>query len=157
MAPTEHTLSFLLRNSGAVLAEAQQRDVVLHRRDGEDLLLSPLARERGVRDSLGIAARVLKAVLAEGDTRSAVAVRVVDELPWTHFLPSDDRERFLDEFATTAAACVETETFEPLARLLRDWRATAEIYATPEMRTVMDSRHEGVAIPLRRPQPRRSA
>ena len=37
MAIGERTLSYMLRNSGAVLDEVEQRDIVLQRRDGEDL------------------------------------------------------------------------------------------------------------------------
>lgn len=151
MATAEHTLSFLLRNSGAVLEEARHGDVVLHRRDGEDLYLATATRERAVRDGLGVAARVLRAVLRDEATRAAVARELARELAWAHFLPLRDREHFLDEFAHVAAACAEAEAYEPLVRLLGDWKATAEAYASPAVRAVLDEAHQGPGVPLPRP------
>jgi hypothetical protein len=54
-------------------------------------------------------------------------------MPWTQFLPEGDRRSFLADFAITASGCVETGVFEPLARLSREWRATAAVYADPRL------------------------
>lgn len=151
MTVSEHTLSYMLRNSGAVLEEAQYRDVVLTRRDGDDLFLTPLARHRGVQESLGILARLVRAALQHPETRVAIGRWLFDELPWTVFLPDDEREEFLDTFVRTAAACVQTEDYEPLLRILSDWKGTAEIYANPGVKEVLDEHHRGPGLPLRRP------
>jgi hypothetical protein len=151
MAVREHTLSYLLRNSGAVLEEAQYQDVVLTRRDGEDLFLTPLARHRGVQESLGILARLVRAALQHPETRVAFGRWLFDELPWTTFLPEDEREQFLDAFVRTAAACVQTEDYEPLRRILGDWKGTAEIYANPAVKEILDKPHREPGVPLHRP------
>ena len=97
----------MLRNSGEVLAEVEHRDVVLRRRDGEDLFLGLRSREASVRDVLGVLARLLLAASVDADTRRKVAGRAAAPLPWTTFLPDDEREEFFDALTSTAAACVE--------------------------------------------------
>src|SRR6266567_1741740 len=58
MAISERSLSFMLRNSGEVLDELEERDVILQRRDGEDLYLALRSREWGIRESVGVLARI---------------------------------------------------------------------------------------------------
>ena len=53
--------------------------------------------------------------------------------PWVEFLPEADRESFLDDFPRTLAASAELDNFAALGRLLREWRATAEVHADPEL------------------------
>ncbi|MBI4729264.1 MAG: hypothetical protein HY775_07135 [Acidobacteria bacterium] len=151
MSTAEHSLSFLLRNSGVVLEEVEHRDVVLQRRDGEDLYLALRSRERGVRESLNVLARVLRAALHDEAARSAIARWLVDELPWTNFLPDADRQEFLSDFARTATACVEVDNYEPLIQSLRGWKATAEIYADPRVAAHLRRPHRGPSAPLKRP------
>ena len=92
----EHTFTHMLRNSGEVLAEVEHRDVVLRRRDGEDLFLGLRSREASVRDALGVLARLLLAASVDADTRRKVAGALAASLPWTTFLPDDEREEFFD-------------------------------------------------------------
>ena len=73
MSLAEHTFTHMLRNSGEVLAEVEHHDVVLRRRDGEDLFLGLRSREESVRDALGILARLLLAASVDPDTRQRVA------------------------------------------------------------------------------------
>ena len=89
MAVVEHTFTFMLRNSGAVLAELEHSDVVLRRRDGEDLFLGLRSREQSVRDALGVLARLLLAASVDRETRQRVAGALSASLPWTSFLPED--------------------------------------------------------------------
>lgn len=152
MTVREHTLSYMLRNSGTVLEEAQHQDVVLTRRDGEDLFLTPLARHHGVQESLGIFARLVRTALQHTETRVAIGQWLFDELAWTTFLPDNEREQFLDEFVRTTVACVQTEDYEPLLRTLGDWKATAEIYANPAVKRVLDEYHRGPDAQLHRPR-----
>ena len=155
MAVVERSFSFMLRNSGAVLDEVEHRDVVLQRRDGEDLYLALRSRERGIRESLGVLARVVRAALHDERTQSAVAQWLAEELPWTSFLPEEDREEFLADFARTAAASVDAEVYEPLIRALEGWKATAEAYANPAVLSLLTKKHRGPSVPLSRPVPSR--
>lgn len=149
---TEHTFTFMLRNSGDVLAEVEHRDVVLRRRDGEDLFLGLRSREECVREALGALARLLLAATVDRDTRERVAGALSASLPWTTFLPPSERTEFFDALTSTAAACAEVDNFEPLARLIEGWRATAEIHANPELGKLLRAEHAGPQVRLKRPK-----
>lgn len=152
MSIAEHTFTHMLRNSGEVLAELEHRDVVLRRRDGDDLFLGLRAREESVRDALGILARLLVAAGVDPETRERVASSLVASLPWTTFLPVDERQEFFTALTATAAACVEVDTFEPLAHLIEGWRATAEIHANPELAELLGAQHTGPPARIKRPK-----
>lgn len=152
MVLAEHTFTFMLRNSGDVIAELEHRDVVLHRRDGEDLFLGLRSREESVREALGALARLLLAVGVDRDMKQRVTASLSTSLPWTTFLPDDERADFFEALTSTAAACVEVDTFEPLARLLSGWRAAAEIHANPELGKVLRAKHVGPPIRIKRPK-----
>lgn len=152
MSLAERTLTFMLRNSGDVLAEVEHRDVVLRRRDGQDLFLGLRSREESVREALGVLARLLLAASMDAGTRQRVAGALSATLPWTTFLPEGERGDFFDALTTTAAACVEVDNFEPLARLIEGWRATAEIHANPELGKLLGVDHAGPAVKIKRPK-----
>lgn len=152
MTVAEHTFTHMLRNSGEVLAEVEHRDVVLRRRDGSDLFLGLRSREESVRDALGVLARLLVAASMDPDTRRSVAGALAASLPWTTFLPEAEREEFLDQLTSTAAACVEVDVFEPLAQLVEGWRATAELHANPELGALLGRQRSGTAVKLKRPK-----
>ncbi|MBI2705311.1 MAG: hypothetical protein HYX32_08500 [Actinobacteria bacterium] len=152
MSVADHTFTHMLRNSGEVLAEVEHRDVVLRRRDGEDLFLGLWSREESVRDALGILARLLLAATVDLDTRERVASSLAASLPWTTFLPADEREEFFAALTSTAAACVEVDTFEPLAHLIDGWRATAEVHANPNLARLLNVEHAGPPVKIKRPK-----
>jgi len=152
MSLAEHTFTHMLRNSGEVLAEVEHRDVVLHRRDGEDLFLGLRSREESVRDALGVLARLLLAASVDPDTRQRVAGALSGSLPWTTFLPGDEREEFFEALTAMVAACVEVDIFEPLAHLIEGWRATAEIHANPELAKVLSVPRSGPPVKVKRPK-----
>lgn len=149
----EHTFTHMLRNSGDVLAEVEHRDVVLRRRDGGDLFLGLRSREDSVRDALGILARLLLAASVDPETRQRVAGALSASLPWTTFLPEDERSEFFEALASTAAACVEVDTFEPLAHMIEGWRAAAEIHANPDLVEALGVEHAGPPVKIKRPRP----
>jgi hypothetical protein len=152
MSLVEHTFTHMLRNSGDVLAEVEHRDVVLRRRDGEDLFLGLRSREESVRDALGVLARLLLAASVDPETRQRVVGALSASLPWTTFLPEDERSEFFEALTSTAAACVEVDTFEPLAHLIEGWRATAQIHASPELAKALRTKHQGPPVKVKRPR-----
>jgi len=147
----ERTFTQMLRNSGEVLAQVEHHDVVL-RRDGEDLFLSLRSREESVRDALGVLARTLLAAGIDPGARRRVAGAVSSALPWTAFLPEDERAEFFEALTSTAAACVEVDLFEPLAHLIDGWRATAEVHANPELAELLGTPRSGPAVNVKRPK-----
>jgi hypothetical protein len=91
----------------------------------------------------------------DGDEAADDAVGVAAlsaSLPWTTFLPEDERAEFFEALTATAAACVGVDTFEPLAHLIEGWRATAEIHANPELAKVLGVPRSGPAVKVTRPK-----
>lgn len=95
------------------------------------MFLGLASREESVRDALGVLARILLAASVDPDTRKRVTATLSASLPWTTFLPNDERAEFFEALTSTAAACAELDTFEPLARVIEGWRASAEVHANP--------------------------
>lgn len=105
-----------------------------------------------MRDALGMLARLLLAASVDPKTRQSVAGALSASLPWTTFLPDDERSEFLEALTSTAAACVEVDTFDPLAHLLEGWRATAEIHANPELTKLLAVGRSGPPVKVKRPK-----
>ena len=57
----------------------------------------------------------------------------MDAFAWAKFLPSDARDRFAQELTDTLLAAATVDVYAPVAQLVREWRATAEIHADPEL------------------------
>jgi hypothetical protein len=135
--PAEHNVRDFLRGSKALLDEAADRDILLRRRDGADLILTDWDREETVRESLGLTALLLMEVL-RSDLSAEVAVlisqAIARQVQWTGFLPDADQNTFVSELSETSVKCVSLGHFEPLVQLLREWRATALINADPKLR-----------------------
>jgi hypothetical protein len=152
MPTVERNLSDMLRSSGEVLREAESQDVVLRRRDGADVMLVDFEREQALRRSLADAARII-AYARYGD--EVLGARLMeslpDALPWTQSLPEEERLTFLREFTTTAAACLETGVFEPMAQLSTEWRETAAIHADPRLLAALRAPSEGDLGPVATP------
>ena len=141
MATAEATLTEFLRDPNAVVDRLEQTDVVLHRLNADDLRLSLESRSEAVATSVGFLGRVFRAALADDVVRKRLRLAAAG-IPWLSFLPEQEREEFLDEFFRVAEASAELGVMAPLGQLLREWQATAAIYADPAL-----------ASELRRPLP----
>lgn len=148
----EHTLSFMLRNSGDVLEDVEVRDVRIVRRDGSDLFMGTVRRETAVRDSLELAARALSAVLAVPELEARAMTGIEDALPWVGWLSPVDRVEFATAFVRTVQACHDTGNYEPLTRLLGRWKASAQIANDPDLAASFDAdRGDDELVRLSRP------
>jgi hypothetical protein len=128
----EATLTDFLRDPKAVVDRLEHVDVVLHRRNAEDLRLSLASRSEAVTASVRFLARLLGAALADTAVRERLQASA-EAIPWLSFLPAQQRQEFMVEFFRTAEAAAELGVMAPLAQLLREWQATAAIYADPEL------------------------
>jgi hypothetical protein len=76
---------------------------------------------------------------------------VADVFPWATLLPKGDRRTFVDELTTTLMAVAGLENYAPVGQLLREWKATAEIYADPRLarrlRRSIDADGDAVSAP----------
>lgn len=139
-ATFETTFSALLRESGAVLERLESGDVLLHRRDGADVMLVLADSETELRESIGAFSRMIGALADE--TLAEREEQIAEALPWLTFLGADDRAAFLRELVHTARACAELDNYRPLARCLHEWKNTARLIADPELRAAVHADHD---------------
>lgn len=128
------TLTDFLRDPNAVVDWLEHADVVLHRRNAEDLRLSLESRSEAVAASVRFVARVLGSALSDETVRPRLQASA-EAIPWVSFLPPQQRQEFLANFFRTAEAAAELGMMTPLAQLLREWQATAALYADPDLAT----------------------
>lgn len=136
MEPKEITWSSFLRDPTRIDRMLERGDVVLRRRRGESVRLSRASSQLPQSDLLTAAAEVLALMVK---TSPPDPKQLSSEMRWTSFLPISDRRIFLEEFVGSLSACAELGTFEPVARLLSDWKKTAQLHA------------EGLGVALKRP------
>jgi hypothetical protein len=126
---------------------------VLHRRDGDDLVVMT----RGQSDALSAAVRVLAATAPSqppGASANGAAVAATAVLPWLVFLSAEDRAACLRELGEVAGAAVATGHLDRLEGLLYQWEASA-LAAWDDMRlrerTDYDEYVRDEPVPLARP------
>ncbi|MHB1501607.1 MAG: DUF6247 family protein [Candidatus Dormibacteria bacterium] len=129
MHVTEHPFSDLLRKPNDVVKNLAHGDVVLRRRGAPALRLTRVDRDEERAVAYAMIGRTLRN-LAVGQS-DALGQSLLDEFPWTSFLPGDDREQFVREFTRMVVAVAEVDNFAPLSQLVEEWRATAEIHSDP--------------------------
>jgi hypothetical protein len=131
-AAVEFNLSDLVRKPTEVVAEAERREVIIHRRGKDDLTLQLASRaHRGGRpDDL-----IRLMALAAGDEAGLAVIGkfMPDLYPWMRFLPDDALGECVTELLTTAVACASVRNFSRYEVEVAAWRSTAEIYADPEL------------------------
>ena len=140
MTTTELTWSAFLREPTLVEPLLAKGDVLLKRRDAEPLRLTRATGDDAVRDALSAAARLLAPAAGAGFSEG-LDYDVDARLPWTRFLPTDDRTQFVKEFVREFEACADLGDFTSLGRLLIEWKNTAALHA------------EGLGEILKRPVP----
>ncbi|HEX2785753.1 MAG TPA: DUF6247 family protein [Ilumatobacteraceae bacterium] len=131
MRVVEHPFSDFLRQPNEVVAELEEHDVVLRRRNAPPLRLSDASRDDERAQAFDAVTRLLRNLLVHSPVGLADAVG--DVFPWATLLPKRDRIAFVDELSRTLMAASALDNYAPVAQLLREWRATAEIHADPRL------------------------
>lgn len=131
MRVAERPFSEFLRQPNDVVAELDDHDVVLRRRNAPALRLSQADRDDERTEAFDALARLLRNVIAHSPT--GVGDAVDDVFPWATFLPKRDHAAFIDELTRTLVAVSTLDNYAPIAQLLHEWRATAEIHADPRL------------------------
>jgi hypothetical protein len=131
MRVIERQFSDLLRHPKDVTLEVEESDVLLRRRDEPDLRLSRADRETERADVFSAMARAFRNLAIHSP--SALNEALADAFAWIEFLPARDRHVFADDFAQVVVAAAELDNYAPLSQLVREWRATAEVYADPKL------------------------
>lgn len=123
--------SDLIRRQTSVFPALDNADVILQRRDGEDLVLSRAERWNAMESALHLLARSMR--LVAGANRGLAEEVFSEELPWLTWLPHDARAEAASEILDQLLAGADTGHFMPFARALREWKSTAEIHSDPEL------------------------
>lgn len=131
MRAVERPFSDFLRQPNDVVAELEKHDVVLRRRNAPALRLSDASRDDERAEAFDALARLLRNLLSHSP--AGLADAVADVFPWASLLPKRDRGAFVDELGRTLVAATALDNYAPVAQLLREWRATAEIHADPRL------------------------
>ncbi|MER6951279.1 hypothetical protein ABT294_45415 [Nonomuraea sp. NPDC000554] len=131
MATRTFPFSTLINKQTSVFPALDDADVVLERRDAENLVLMRSERFQAMTDGLRLAARSLS-IIARSNRGMAEEV-FAEELPWLKWLPAEARPECVTELLDHLLAGAETGLLIPFARALREWMSTAEIYSDPEL------------------------
>ena len=75
-------------------------------------------------------------------SRSSSKLTSFNDLPWLQHLPKEERKEVLRD----AKALAKAGDFSALAQLLVEWKATAEIYADPELFARLTAAEDGVDL-----------
>jgi PHD/YefM family antitoxin component YafN of YafNO toxin-antitoxin module len=131
MATRTFPFSTLINKQTSVFPALDDADVILERRDAENLVLMRSERFQAMVDGLALAAKSL-AVIARSN-RSLAEEVFAEELPWLAWLPAEARSESVVELLNHLLAGADTGLLLPFARALREWKSTAEIYSDPEL------------------------
>lgn len=131
MRVIERPFSDFLREPNDVVADLDDHDVVLRRRNAPALRLSDASRDDERAEAFDAVARLLRNLLAHRP--AGLGDAIVDVFPWASLLPQRDRAEFVDDLVRTLVAASSLDNHAPVAQLLREWRATAEIHADPRL------------------------
>lgn len=130
--------------------------LVLHRRDGEDLVLTTAARAEQDRTVVSAATRMLAAMARREPGSMELLLDIVPEaFPWVRFLPEADLHAFALELVDTMRAADSVGNSASVAQLLIAWQHTAEVHSDPELLAALTSDHGEDYGPA--PDPRDSA
>jgi hypothetical protein len=124
--------SELQRDPKSVAALADSGDVRVRRRDGAALLLTREDRVTAAGEGAVAAARALRNIL-EHLPVDKISEALGDEFPWLGLLPPGDLPAFVADFVRAAQVSAELGQWSVLAQIVREWKATAAVYADPTL------------------------
>ncbi|HEY3870008.1 MAG TPA: hypothetical protein VGM10_16715 [Actinocrinis sp.] len=131
MATRTFPFSTLINKQTSVFPALDDADVILERRDAENLVLMRSERFQAMVDGLALAANSLAAIARTN--RSLAEEVFAQELPWLAWLPPEARSESVVELLDHLLAGADTGLLLPFARALREWKSTAEINSDPEL------------------------
>lgn len=149
MSLVERLFSEFLRQPKDVVSELDEHDVLLRRRNAPALRLTQADRDEARAEAFEALAKLLRNLAV--NSPAALDEAVDDAFAWLTFLPKADRKLFVDELTRTLVGASAVENYSPVAQLLREWRATAEIHADPKLarrlRKPIEAEGNRIAVP----------
>lgn len=130
----EASFSELVRNQREVASRAVRgKGVLLRRRDDEDLFLTSASRMEVAEQGFSVATKIFIALMREDQGARGLLLAMPDVFPWVQFLSPEEVREFLVELTQTLRSCAELDNLTPVATVVKAWKATAEVYADPEL------------------------
>jgi hypothetical protein len=116
--------------------------LLLHRRDGEDLVLTTASRAEQDRTVVSAATRILAAMARRDPGSMELLLDILpDAFPWVRFLPEHDLHTFAVELVDTMRAADSVDNNASVAMLLTAWQHTAEVHSDPELLAALTGDH----------------
>ncbi|MFF7880012.1 hypothetical protein ACH40F_03350 [Streptomyces sp. NPDC020794] len=116
--------------------------LLLHRRDGEDLVLTTAARAEQDQTVVSAATRMLAAMARRVPGSMELLLDILpDAFPWVRFLPEPDIHAFAVELVDTMRAADSVGNNASVAQMFIAWQHTAEVYSDPELLAVLTTDH----------------
>lgn len=127
--------SEIARNPRDVAAAVEREGTArLDRRgEGQPFILMTLSRYATNQSGIRFAERFLRTAVARSFEHGDLNELLVEAFPWLRFIPEEHRAAFVKEFMDTFQACTDLDVWTPMQRLMREWKATAAVYADPEL------------------------
>jgi hypothetical protein len=146
------TLTDFLRQPKKALKKVDKEDVVLARRGKASIRISLESRNRADVERNELASHLLADAVSElPDVSAHFTVILEKRFPWARFLPVEDRERFAHELVDTIQACASLGKLAKIEELFRSWKATADVYADPELASRLKGPFDETSNRVRRP------
>ena len=135
--------SELVNKNRQTLARLQESpSLLLHRRDGEDLVLTTATRAEQDRTVVSAATRILAAMARREPGNTELLLDILpDAFPWVRFLPEPDVHAFAVELVDTMRAADPLRNSASVAQLLTAWQHTAEVYSDPDLLSALTRDH----------------
>ncbi|WP_371629792.1 hypothetical protein OG892_19125 [Streptomyces sp. NBC_00341] len=130
--------------------------LLLHRRDGEDLVLTTAVRAEQDRRVVSAATRMLAAMARREPGSMELLLDILpDAFPWVRFLPEPDVHAFAVELVDTMRAADSIGNSASVAQMLTAWQHSAEVHSDPELLAALTRDQEADFGPV--PDPRELA
>jgi hypothetical protein len=113
----------------------QDGGVRVIRRDGVNLILTREDRVEQSEAGAVFAARAMRQLaqmMLDKDT-DGFTTAMIREFPWIAQLPPDDVQGFVKDFVRALLAAAELMHWQIVDQVVREWKATAAIYADPDL------------------------
>ncbi|MFJ9901366.1 hypothetical protein ACIRVK_00410 [Streptomyces sp. NPDC101152] len=133
----------MVNKNRQTLARLQESPrLVLHRRDGEDLVLTTAARAEQDQTVVSAATRMLAAMARREPGSMELLLDILpDAFPWVRFLPEADVHVFAVELVDTMRAADAVGNRASVAQVLIAWQHTAEVHSDPELMAALTRDH----------------
>lgn len=136
------------------LQTSASRQLVVRRRDAEDLVLTTATRAEQAREAASATSRLFVALMHDSHVRDLVATAIPEVFPWVAFLSPSEVRDFVDELVLVLKASDSIDNPAPVVQVIEAWRHTAEAWADPELADALSAPSDSDLGPVPEPEAR---